>query len=62
MVESKSGGGKFKEVVLHPTVTIEQQKDLAKLSDLHIEANKLCFIANSVKFPVNHQAVAIVVE
>ncbi len=62
MIESKSGGGKFKKVVLHPTVTIEQQKDLAKLCELHIEANKHCFIANSVNFPVTHQAVGIVVE
>lgn len=49
------GGGQFVEVVLHPMVTVLEESMIEKANDLHKEANQLCFIANSVNFPVLHK-------
>jgi len=54
MKESRENGGYFSEVVLRPAVTITDQKQIGKANELHKEANKLCFIANSCNFPVRH--------
>jgi len=62
MIEIDNGGGKFTEVVLHPTVTIANETMLAKASALHHKANELCYIANSCNFPILHQPVFIVKE
>ncbi len=55
MTETPDGGGKFTEVTLNPIVTISDisKKDLAE--QLHYKANKLCFIANSLNFQVQHK-------
>ena len=50
------GGGRFTEVVLRPRVVLEPGSDLAKARALHEEAHAVCFIANSVNFPVRHEA------
>ena len=55
MEETAHGGGRFKEVVLYPIVTVSDQSMTEKANELHHEANRLCFIANSVNFPVLHQ-------
>jgi len=52
MVEKKNGGGYFKEVVLYPSITITAGSNRRSAKDLHDRAHELCFIANSVKFPV----------
>jgi organic hydroperoxide reductase OsmC/OhrA len=54
MVETTDGGGKFKEVMLNPVVTVHDQDSLDKLGDLHAKAFRKCFIANSVNFEVKH--------
>ncbi|MEA2778924.1 MAG: hypothetical protein QOK29_468 [Rhodospirillaceae bacterium] len=46
----------FIEVVLRPRVAIAAGGDAAKAKALHEEAHELCFIANSVNFPVRHEA------
>ena len=46
--------GALVEVVLHPVVTISAGSPTTAL-ELHQEANRLCFIANSVNFPVRHE-------
>lgn len=46
------GSGQFREVVLHPAVTIEQSSRAGELDALHHRAHELCFIARSVNFPV----------
>lgn len=56
MVVNDHGSGHFIEVTLNPIVTISDGSLLAKANELHKEANKLCFIANSVNFPVKHNA------
>jgi len=53
MVED--GGGRFTEVTLRPDVTVHSGQD--KLAELHDRAHHLCFIANSVNFPVRIQSV-----
>jgi organic hydroperoxide reductase OsmC/OhrA len=52
MVEDQERGGFFTEVVLKPTVTIEAGSDQARAEQLHEKAHHLCFVANSVNFPV----------
>jgi organic hydroperoxide reductase OsmC/OhrA len=55
MVETEDGGGQFKEVILRPTVIVEEESMLEKLDELHKKSRELCFIANSVNFPVVHK-------
>jgi organic hydroperoxide reductase OsmC/OhrA len=43
-------------VTLRPRVTISAESDPAKANHLHHEAQDLCFIANSVDFPVGCEA------
>jgi organic hydroperoxide reductase OsmC/OhrA len=50
------GGGRFTSVMLRPRVTIAPGCLIEKAMDLHAEASRLCFIANSVNFPVHHEA------
>ncbi len=58
MVVTPDGAGHFTRVDLHPGVSLadESQRELA--DSLHGQANRLCFIANSVSFPVHHAPVA----
>ena len=51
MSERSDGSGEFVRVVLKPRVTISSG-DRARAVELHRDAHKFCFIANSVKFPV----------
>jgi organic hydroperoxide reductase OsmC/OhrA len=57
MVEGANGAGRFREVVLRPDVAIEPGADAAKANELHERAHELCFIANSVNFPVRCEPV-----
>ena len=54
MIETPQGGGKFKEVTLNPVVTVSDKNALSQLEELHRDAHKLCYIANSVNFEVRH--------
>jgi organic hydroperoxide reductase OsmC/OhrA len=56
MVEDEGGGGRFTAAVLKPVVTIAAGGDVARAKALHEEAHRLCFIANSVNFPVTIEA------
>jgi organic hydroperoxide reductase OsmC/OhrA len=55
MVEEADGGGHFRRVVLRPVVTFAPGADLDRARALHAEAHRLCFIANSMNFPVEHE-------
>jgi organic hydroperoxide reductase OsmC/OhrA len=55
MEETEDGGGRFTHVVLRPKVTVASG-DMEKAKELHHEAHAKCFIANSVNFPVDHEA------
>jgi len=54
MIETSNGGGKFTQVILNPIVTVAEEKMVDIADKLHKKANELCFIANSVNFPVIH--------
>lgn len=60
MQENKDGSGQFTEVVLKPQVTVKNASMIARANSLHHEANKMCFIARSVNFPVSHIPTATV--
>ena len=62
MTETANGGGRFTEVVLHPTVTITNETMLAKATALHHKANELCYIANSCNFSILHEPVFFINE
>ena len=52
---NRDGSGEFTSVLLRPEVHIsEGSPELA--TSLHEEAHRLCFIARSVNFPVEHEA------
>lgn len=61
MVETENGGGKFKEVTLNPTITVTDISMVDKIDGIHRKANELCFIANSVNFPVYHKSTCLVI-
>lgn len=52
LLEVKETGGHFTEVVLSPLVTLQAGSDAALAESLHERAHHLCFVANSVNFPV----------
>lgn len=62
MTEDENGGGRFTEVVLRPRVTILETGDPAVVESLHEEAHRMCFIANSVNFPVRCEGVVETTE
>jgi len=53
-MERVDGVVKFTEVTLHPKVSIAPGSDAEKARALHERAHAICFIANSVNFPVRH--------
>jgi len=52
MDETADGGGAFTSVTLRPHARLAPGADLERAGVLHREAHFLCFIANSVNFPV----------
>ena len=52
MTEDRDVPGKFVRVALRPAVTVTAASDAGKALELHREAHRLCYIANSVNFPV----------
>ncbi|GAA2393803.1 peroxiredoxin [Catellatospora methionotrophica] len=52
-------GGRFTEAVLRPRVAVADASMTERALALHHDANKACFIANSVNFPVRHEPVII---
>ena len=53
--EGPDGSGHFEEVTLNPVVTVAESSMIEKANALHHDAHKMCFIANSVNFPVSHK-------
>jgi organic hydroperoxide reductase OsmC/OhrA len=55
MRETADGGGRFINVTLRPRAIVKGS--IAQAEALHQRAHELCFIANSVNFPVEHKSV-----
>ncbi|MCC9204486.1 OsmC family protein [Arthrobacter sp. zg-Y769] len=60
---NRDGSGEFTSAVLRPKVRIDEAGGPAAVDlaagPMHAEANRLCFIARSVNFPVEHQPVTL---
>lgn len=56
MEEDINRSGRFTEATLRPVVTVSEASMVEKARALHAKANSMCFIANSVNFPVKHNA------
>ena len=56
MEEAEDSSGRMTRVILRPKVTVSASSDSDRAQSLHEEAHRLCFIANSVNFPVVHEA------
>ena len=56
MTEDGRGGGAFTEVVLRPRVVVAEASMIDAARAAHAQAHDWCFIANSVNFPVRHEA------
>ncbi|MEK6451744.1 MULTISPECIES: OsmC family protein [unclassified Myroides] len=56
LVLNADGSGRITKVVLNPIVRIKNESQKALALQLHIQANKLCFIANSCNFEIEHHA------
>lgn len=54
MEELENGSGRFTKVILKPTVNINEIELKEKATSLHHKANEMCFIANSLNFPIEH--------
>lgn len=52
MVVEANGGGHFTDVVLRPHGTYRHPVEPALIRQLHHRAHELCFVANSMNFPV----------
>lgn len=55
MAQTPDGGGHFTKVTLNPVVTVTDESMIDRANELHHKANALCFIANSINFPVYHK-------
>jgi organic hydroperoxide reductase OsmC/OhrA len=55
MVENVDGGGRFTRIELRPRVSLSPGADRERATALHAEAHRLCFIANSLNFPIECQ-------
>jgi organic hydroperoxide reductase OsmC/OhrA len=55
MTEDADGSGRFERVTLRPTITLAPGSDAEKARALHDDAQRKCFVANSVNFPVGHE-------
>ncbi|MGY5851465.1 OsmC family protein [Salegentibacter sp. F14] len=55
MEETENGSGKFTEIILNPSVKITNANLIDKANELHSEANKMCFIANSCNIKIEHK-------
>ncbi|MBO0810476.1 MAG: OsmC family protein [Microlunatus sp.] len=60
MITTPDGGGHFTKAILQPTVTIAAGSDPAAAEHAHQTANAMCFIANSVNFPVHHEPTILI--
>ena len=52
---NEKGSGQFESVMLKPQIELVDQSLAIDLKQLHIEAGQVCFIANSVNFPIDYE-------
>lgn len=57
MNEDGRSGGAFTDVLLRPEVVVAEASMIEAAERAHEDAHRMCFIANSVNFPVRHEAI-----
>ncbi len=57
MIENPDGSGFFRAVELNPFITLTDSSMTGRATELHEDAHRMCFIANSVNFPISHKPV-----
>jgi len=55
MVEHEDGSGEFARVVLRPRVVISDRSRVEEAMAIHDRAHRVCCLARSVNFPVDHE-------
>lgn len=60
LTEDGNGGGTFTDITLHPVVTVAEQAMVETAERLHADANRTCFIANSLALPIHHDVTTVV--
>lgn len=50
------GAGRFASITLRPEVALRDEADRARADELHAEAHRMCFIANSISAPITVEA------
>lgn len=55
MIIEPDGSGAFEQVVLRPEVVIAPDSSKERALALHSDAHRMCFIANSCKFPITFE-------
>ena len=55
-IARRDGKVKFVDVLLRPRVVLAPGSDIDKAMALHGKAHNICIVANSVNFPVRHEA------
>ncbi len=55
MEVAATGGGRFLEIILRPTITLSEVRMKEQAFVLHHKAHELCFLAASVNFPISIQ-------
>jgi organic hydroperoxide reductase OsmC/OhrA len=53
MIENADGSGRFTRILLRPRVTLSPDADVNRAAELHADAHRFCFVANSVNFPID---------
>ena len=62
MEEEVGGAGRFTAITLRPNIVIAQSDKTELARELHHEAGKKCFIANSVNVPIAYEGEIAVAE
>lgn len=52
--ENADGSGQFSSVTLRPRVMVTEKSMISMARSLHDDAHRMCFIARSVNFPIEH--------
>lgn len=52
-----TGASRFLSATLRPQITVPEGTDVAEADAIHHEIGKVCFIARSVNFPVDYDAI-----
>jgi organic hydroperoxide reductase OsmC/OhrA len=62
MEEKADGSGQFNTVSLRPEIHLARGSDIVKARELHHTAHAMCFIANSMNFPVHCDATVTAID